>query len=125
MIFYHWLAGLINRPGITGSNTKTPLPSSSANRNVPSILQKRKKNKTELYNNLLLSNTTLSFHPSTVYHITQPTEAHTPQTAADPGSGPNTAGQKSLLDNKNSRTSAPAYTVSSPYYHTDPDHHIP
>ena len=60
-----------------------------------------------------------------MYHITQPTEAHTPQAAADPGSGPNTAGQESPLDNTNSRTSAPAYTALSPYYHTDPDHHIP
>ena len=60
-----------------------------------------------------------------MYHIIQPTEAHTPQAAADPGCGPNTAGEESLPDNTNSQTSAPAYTVSSPYYHTDPDHHIP
>ena len=60
-----------------------------------------------------------------MYHITQPTEAHTPQAAADPGSGPNTAAEESPPDNTNSQRSVPAYTVSSPYYHTDPDHHIP
>ena len=60
-----------------------------------------------------------------MYHITQPTEAHTPQAAADPGSDPNTAGEESPPDNTNSRTPALAYTVLSPHYHTDPDHHIP
>ena len=32
-----------------------------------------------------------------MYHITQPTEAHTPQAVADPGPGPNIAGQESTL----------------------------
>ena len=65
-----------------------------------SALSYKREKKIELYNNLppppiLLSNTTPSFHPSTLYHIAQPTEAHTPQVAVDPGSHPNTAGEES------------------------------
>jgi len=121
-------------------------------RNVHSILQEIKK-RTPYYTTTLplhiLCNTTPSFHPSTMHHITQPTEAHTPQAAvaADPSSDPNTAGEEAPPDNTNSRTPArpaskqpyhatsqhkgsdlvaAAYAVTSLYYHTDPDrHHIP
>ena len=69
-IFYDRLAGLTNRPGITGSNAKTPLPSSFANRNVPSILQKRKK--------------TRQNYTTTSYSLTPPFPSILPQCIISP-----------------------------------------
>jgi hypothetical protein len=67
-----------------------------------SALSYKKKENTVLYNNL--PSTLSPIHPSTMHHIIQPTEAHTPQAAADPGSDPKAAGEEP--DNADSRTPA-------------------
>ena len=89
------------------SLSPTPHRSSFANRNVRSIVQEREKDRIiQQPPPILLSNTTPSFHPSTVYHITQSIEAHAPQAAVDPSFDSNTAGEESSPDDTNSGTPA-------------------